>query len=90
MKFSKYEHMIIDYIQLPDSTYEEATARYNSVGDYLRKDTVELKDFTPSVRPQGSFRLGTAIYPQNRDNDLDIDITLMCEGITTDEYSQKE
>jgi hypothetical protein len=64
-------------LDVPRSRYEEATRRYHSVGDWLGREESSLKDFSPDVYVQGSFRLGTPIRPVNDAEHYDID--LVCE-----------
>ena len=90
MKFNNYERKLLEYIQLPESAYTEATDRYRAVGDFLRSDASEIKELSPEIRPQGSFRLGTAIYPQSRNKEYDLDITAKCGLITPSNSTQKQ
>lgn len=72
----------------PPSRYEEARNRYLSVGDWLGREESTLKDFSPEVYVQGSFRLSTPIRPMNEDEHYDID--LVCEmDISKAQVSQK-
>ena len=58
---------------IPDSYYEFAKARYESLGTWLSEES-ELAIYDPVIYPQGSFRYGT-VKPAKRDFDLD----LVCE-----------
>jgi hypothetical protein len=64
-------------LDVPPGRYEEATRRYKSVGEWLGRDESTLKDYSPEVYVQGSFRLGTPIPPINDDEHYDID--LVCQ-----------
>lgn len=64
-------------LDVPPSRYQEASNRYESVGNWLCRDASTLKDFNPDVYIQGSFRLGTPIRPINENEHYDID--LVCE-----------
>lgn len=76
-------------LDVPPSRYEQAEDRYLSVANWLGRDASTLKDFSPDVYVQGSFRLGTPIRPVNGDEHYDID--LVCElGLSKDALSQKE
>ncbi|MBW8365407.1 MAG: nucleotidyltransferase [Rhizobium sp.] len=69
--------------------YEEAKNRYISVGDWLGRDESSLKDHSPEVYVQGSFRLGTPIRPLNDEEHYDID--LVCElGLKKGALTQQE
>lgn len=76
-------------VEVPPSRYEEAKNRYESVGAWLDRDESMLKDYSPVVYVQGSFRLGTPIRPATEDEHYDID--LVCElTIGKHQVSQKQ
>lgn len=76
-------------VEVPPSRYEEAKNRYESVGAWLDRDESTLKDYSPVVYVQGSFRLGTPIRPATEDEHYDID--LVCElTIGKHQVSQKQ
>ncbi len=76
-------------LDVPASRYEEAESRYHSVGDWLNRDESSLKEHSPDVYVQGSFRLGTPIRPVNHTEHYDID--LVCElSLGKHQVSQKE
>lgn len=75
-------------LDVPASRYEEAESRYHSVGDWLSREESSLKEHSPDVYVQGSFRLGTPIRPVNDAEHYDID--LVCElSLGKHEVSQK-
>lgn len=88
---NKFLEETISELELPDSAYEKAEIRYNDIGNWLQRSESECSDYEPHVFSQGSFRLGTAIYPLNKDDpyDLDIACNLTC-GISKSSNSQKE
>ena len=90
MKFNDYEKKLLEHIQLPESAYSEATDRYHAIGDFLQSDASKIKALSPEIHPQGSFRLGTAIYPQSRNKEYDLDITAKCRLITPSTVTQKQ
>lgn len=76
-------------LDVPPGRYEQAEDRYLSVANWLGRDASTLKDFSPDVYVQGSFRLGTPIRPVNGEEHYDID--LVCElGLSKDALTQKE
>lgn len=89
MKFSSNENRLLKYIQLPESAYKEAVNRYQSVGEFLTSEGSPLKSTSPEIKPQGSFRLGTAIYPQSRNKEFDLDLTMKCGRLTPDSCTQE-
>lgn len=76
-------------LDVPTSRYNEAKRRYHSVGEWLGREESTLKDYSPEVYVQGSFRLGTPIRPVNEEEHYDID--LVCElSLKKHEISQDE
>jgi hypothetical protein len=76
-------------LDVPPGRYEEAKRRYKSVGEWLGRDESTLKDLSPEVYVQGSFRLGTPIRPVNEDEHYDLD--LVCElDASKSSVTQKE
>lgn len=59
-------------LDVPVSKYEDAKAHYDAVGDWLNRDESELAPYDPTIYPQGSFALGTAIHPIDA-GDYDVD-----------------
>lgn len=68
---------IADAVDVGTVKYEEAAARYSAVGAWLDADTSPLRRYSPTIRTQGSFALGTAIRPLKEQGEIDID--LLCE-----------
>ncbi len=64
-------------LDVTKTEYDHITTSYKAVGSYLAEDPSPLKAYSPQIRPQGSFLLGTAVRPVSEDADLDID--LVCE-----------
>jgi hypothetical protein len=62
-------------LDIPDHVYEDAVVKYEGVGAWLAADDSEIKQFTPEIYPQGSFRLGTVVRPIA---DYEYDIDLVC------------
>ncbi len=50
-------------LDVPASRYEEAESRYHSGGDWLSREESSLKEHSPDVYVQGSFRLVAPIRP---------------------------
>jgi hypothetical protein len=61
-------------LDIPDYLYEEATLKYQDVGNWLSDPSSALAPYSPEIYPQGSFRLGTVVRPLNRLQDYDIDL----------------
>lgn len=81
---------MIKLLELPDSAYEKAKKRYDDLGEWFDRDDSLVKDNSPHIFPQGSFRLGTAIRPLDEDEGYDLDLACkLREGITKDTNTQK-
>lgn len=76
-------------LNISQTRFKEAEARYTSIGDWLHRDESSLKDKHPEVYTQGSFRLGTVIKPSDDNEEYDID--LVCQlDYSKNEISQKQ
>lgn len=81
--------MILEEIQLPDHVYEQAEERYEDIGLWLENDS-DIQHYDPTVYPQGSFRLGTAVRPVGRE-EFDLDIVCNIQsGVSKQLNTQKE
>lgn len=75
-------------INLPDAKYEAAERSYQSVSKWLERSGSKFEDVDTQVYTQGSFRLGTAIQPFDREEEYDLDI--VCEfSLAKHEQSQE-
>jgi len=78
-------------LDLPDSAYKQAVARYKGLGEWFGRDDSSVKDNDPHVFPQGSFRLGIAIKPLSGEDEYDLDIACSLRtGISPTSHSQKD
>lgn len=68
-----------DVLDIPEHVYEDATLKYEDVGDHLSADDSDLKSLNPQIYVQGSFRLGTVIHPHDKDGEYDIDLVCRLE-----------
>ncbi len=87
---NKAVELLVESLEVPQSSYEAAENRYRDLGQWLHdKTNAKCAQFDPKVSPQGSFRLGTAIKPWKR-ADYDLDLTCKLQiGITPSTHSQK-
>lgn len=71
---------LLDYscreLQLSPTNHEAANTHYRAVGEWLSAEGSPLQRFDPVIYPQGSFRIGTTVYPIGR-NEHDLDF--VCE-----------
>ncbi|WP_165626598.1 nucleotidyltransferase [Streptococcus equi] len=77
---------LIQELDVPDSKYEQATDRYNSIANYIQNS--ELNSNRPDIYLQGSFKLGTAIKPLTDDGSYDIDIVCNFTALRRENQSQ--
>jgi hypothetical protein len=74
---------IAETLDVPQSAYDDATARYTAVGEWLCRDGSSLLSQEPNVYPQGSFAIGTATIPLKGD-DYDLDAVVQLAGPKTE------
>lgn len=80
---------MVDSLDIPESYYEKAAKRYESLGKWLHRDESEVRDLSPEVYLQGSFRNGTVIKPLSSEQEFDLDMA--CEvRLSKHKKSQKE
>jgi hypothetical protein len=68
-----------DALDIPEHVYEDATIKYEDVGEHLGADDSDLKQYDPQIYPQGSFRLGTVVQPIDGESGYDIDLVCQLE-----------
>lgn len=88
-EFSQLLKFIAESLDIPDSKYEEAVAKYEAVGKWLDGKGSTLSVYKPVIYPQGSFRLGTMIKPLGNGDEYDIDLVCRLE-IEKDNITQKQ
>lgn len=71
--------ILIEHLDIPKSYYEMATARHNSLAEWLARSGSQVAAFKPDISLQGSFRYGTVIRPlvETAEYDLDNVCTLL-------------
>lgn len=82
---------LLEYIEIPDSAYEKAKARYEDIGRWLCRPESSLRDFDPAVFAQGSFLLGTVTRPHGNDGEYDLDLAIkLRRGVSKRSHTQEE
>lgn len=80
---------LAEFLDIPESYFERARARYQAIGNWLERDDSNVSEFSPLIYPQGSFRLGTVTKPLSNTDDYDID--LVCRvSLSKAEITQKK
>jgi len=89
VQLNKFLEILAESLDIPDSLFELAKERYESVGDWLCGQNSSLLVHNPEIILQGSFKLGTVVKPISHEDDYDID--LVCElQIAKDLMSQEK
>jgi len=88
-QFSQILGNIAESLDIPESKYEEAVSRYETIGKWLDANDSKLHVYKPTIYAQGSFRLGTMVRPVNDSDEYDIDLVCYLE-IDKDNISQTE
>lgn len=81
---------VAETIDIPDSAYEAADARYKDLADWFARKAGSARH-DPHIYCQGSFRLGTVIRPLSDDEEYDLDLS--CElrrGVAKTSMSQRD
>ena len=84
--------LLVESLDIPPSLYERAVDRHRSLGEWLCRAGSRLREFSPHVSPQGSFRLGTVTRPLAADAVYDLDnvTTLMLSKAALTQKRLKE
>jgi hypothetical protein len=81
---------VVASIEIPDSSYELAEARYKDLGTSLGRPGSGCGGYDPHISPQGSFRLGTVNRPLDEKTAYDLDLSCNLEGGLTMENVTQE
>lgn len=80
---------IIASLDVPESAYEKAAARYKDLGAWFDDPASHCAGFSPHIYAQGSFRLGTVVRPLVETWSFDLDLGCRLEsGISKASHSQ--
>ena len=82
---------IAESIDIPDSAYDKAEARYKDLGEWFGRKEARCRDYDPHIYPQGSFRLGTVISPVDDGGEYDLDMGCRLRaGVTKSNCTQSQ
>lgn len=76
-ELNKILEILTENLDISESQYNMAVSSYEAVGRYLSEPPSPLAKYSPTIKPQGSFMLGTITKPIIEQDDIDID--LVCE-----------
>lgn len=89
-KINQMLESIVELLELPDSAYETANARYHDLGEWMGRKESTCAPYKPHVFSQGSFRLGTAIRPLDEKEKYDLDLACeLKEGVVRETHTQQ-
>lgn len=79
-QFAEILEKLGENLSITKSQHDAAVQSYTAVGNWLSKDDSLLKPYSPEVKPQGSFIIGTTIQPIDSNDDIDLDIVCELHG----------
>ena len=79
---------LAEELDVPPSMYREAKKHYDAVGTWLGEGDSALTFYEPTIYPQGSFALGTAVKPLG-DEEYDVDAVCLLQ-LTRDQVTQRQ
>jgi Adenylyl/Guanylyl and SMODS C-terminal sensor domain/Second Messenger Oligonucleotide or Dinucleotide Synthetase domain len=65
---------IVESLDIPPQVAEQAISTYDDVAQWLGQEDSPLRDYSPNIYAQGSFRLGTIIRPLAPEAGFDVDL----------------
>lgn len=89
IEFSEILEELGETLDITENQFNAAVTSYNAVGKWLCSDDSLLNPYSPNVKPQGSFLIGTTIQPYSEGQDLDIDLVCELTG-KKDSWTQKD
>lgn len=63
-----------------ETQIKDAKSRYKAIANLLADEQSPLANFSPEIKPQGSFYIGTMIKPISEECELDFDLILLLKG----------
>ncbi|MGE4441987.1 MAG: nucleotidyltransferase [Desulfomicrobium sp.] len=85
-----YLEALSEELNISETRYKQAHDRYNSLGQWLNRDTSLIKQFKPSMYIQGSFAFGTVIKPLTDAEEYDVDMVCELKNLSKNELSQNK
>jgi hypothetical protein len=87
---SRLLDVFTERLDIPQSYYERAADRHQSLGEWLIREESLLARYDPDVRPQGSFRFGTVIPSLDGRGEYDLDNVCVLKGLSKTNLTQSE
>jgi hypothetical protein len=89
LNLSQLLELLVEEIQVPDSKYEEIKQKYEAVANWLSSDGTTLAQCRPTIHPQGSFSIGTAIKPLHEGGEYDVDLVCYLQNVESTDFPAK-
>lgn len=87
MKDNSIMEELAECLDIPESAYEKAEARYKDLGEWFSRADGVCAPYDPHIYPQGSFRLGTVVNAEEFDLDCGCRLTT---GVTKESHTQEQ
>ncbi|MBC7382962.1 MAG: nucleotidyltransferase [Bacteroidia bacterium] len=88
IQFNEILEELGNTLDISEVQFDAAVKSYKAVGTWLCDNGSLLKPYNPTIKPQGSFLLGTTIRPYDENHDMDIDLVCELSG-KNDWWTQK-
>ncbi|MBF4694256.1 nucleotidyltransferase [Fusibacter ferrireducens] len=85
-----YFREIVSNIDISESYYEKANKSYQSLAMWLSRENSEIRQYSPDLTLQGSFKLGTVIKPISEEINYDVDVVCKLERLSKRDITQKQ
>lgn len=81
---------IFKELDISENLYEKANTSYQSFSNWLYREDSLVKEYTPEIYIQGSFKIGTVIKPIGENDRYDIDLVCKFNNLSKRDISQRE
>ena len=85
-----YLQALSEELEIPQHFYEQAETSYNSFAEWLHRNASKVREHSPDVYVQGSFKLGTAIRPPSEADEYDIDSVCVLQKLSKSDLTQAD
>lgn len=80
---------LVELIEIPQSHYELAVKRYQSLAEWFKRENSTVANFSPYIFSQGSFQFGTVIRPLTEREEYDLDLACQLQLLATSVTQQQ-
>jgi hypothetical protein len=89
-EFSVLYRHLAESLDISDTHYRLANARYSAMGKWLERNESKIADMDPVIYPQGSFLLGTVVKAISDNDEYDLDLVCELRKLTKKDISQED